>query len=389
MAKKYSNCRERQIRGHTYWVARLVFPPDPTSGVRPKAKEFSAKTATEAHNAREEYRKKYTRNPKADRNMTLGQFIETEFIPHEEARYKSGGISWGRYQERKSRLTRFVLTHAKGKQICGATLADLTPELLEAYFEELLKANLTANRRNMVRQDLWLTLCWARRRLALPVTEYFIDIKSSGSETKPKKLFNDEDILDRIEDESLPLESRAIIAFEFMINCRPNEMWPLMWSDIDWRAGEITIDKAVQRDAHGFIVKQSTKTGRKGDRSRLPLGSQVADLLRRLHKMRMANGPSSEYIFCRPDGGRHETDSFRYAWRRIRQELNLPEGPTFYSLKTSGNSYALAHGVSSAAQARKMGHASTRMADNAYRTLMGAELVNAVEVYGNRSKRSV
>jgi len=385
--KKYPNCRKRLIGGHTYWIARLVFPPDPTTGIRRPPKEFSAKTAAAAHSAREKAREEFNRNPRADRSTSLAEFLENEFIPFEEARYKSGELSWGRYQERKSRLKRFVLEHPKATQMCRCDLATLSPEMFERFFDELLKAQIGANRRNMVRQDLMLALRKAKRRLQLPVSEYFADIPVANEKRKLKLLFRADDIIDRIEDESLPVESRAIVAFEFIINCRPNEMWALLWSDIDWQADEVTISKALQRDEHGFTVKDCTKTGRSGDR-RLPLGPLLADLLRRIHKARMAHGPSSEYVFCRPDGGRHDKDSFSYVWDRIRKELSLPEGPTFYSLKTTGNTYALANGIPSAVQARKMGHTTTRMADNEYRTIMDAEIVKAVEIYGRRPRRT-
>ncbi len=387
MARKYPNCRERQIGGHTYWIARLLFPPDPFTGVRPKPKEFSAKTAADAHNAREKYRKQFNRNPKADRSTTFAQFLECEFFAYEEARHKTGSLSWGRYQERKSRLSRFVLQHPKGKQLCNVSLAHLTPELLEQFFDELLKDSVTPNRRNMVRQDLMLAIRKAKRRLPFPVSEYFLDIPVQREERKPKKLFDADDVLDRIGDESRPLQSRAVVAFEFIMNCRPNEMFALTWSDIDWRTEQVMIFKAVQRAQHGFTIKDSTKIGRKGDRV-LPLGLILAPLLRQVQKARMKDGIASEYVFCQPDGRPYDKDSFKYAWERIRKELALPDGPTFYSLKTTGNSYALANGVSSAAQAKKMGHTSTRMADNVYRTVMDAEIVKAVEVYGNRQNRT-
>ncbi len=102
----------------------------------------------------------------------------------------------------------------------------------------------------------------------------------------------------------------------------------------------------------------------------------------------MADGLSSEYVFYRSDGSRHDKDSFADACERIRKELKLPDGPTFYSLKTTGNTYALANGNPSAVQAKKMGHTTTRMADNDYRTIMDAEIVKAVEIYATRQSRT-
>lgn len=95
----------------------------------------------------------------------------------------------------------------------------------------------------------------------------------------------------------MPLESRAVVGFEFIMNCRPNEMWALLWSDIDWKTEQVTISKAFSKDEHGFKLRESTKTGRKGDR-RLPLGSLLVDLLRRVQKARMKQGTASDYVFC-------------------------------------------------------------------------------------------
>jgi integrase len=272
--------------------------------------------------------------------------------------------------------------------LAGFRLFVLADEIATVSGDVLqLKASATANRRNMVRQDLMLALRKAKRRLPFPVTEYFLDIAVARVEMKPKRLFNADDLLDRIGEESRPLEARAIVAFEFIMNCRPNEMFALTWSDIDWKTEQVTICKAVQRDQHGFKVKDSTKTGRKGDRV-LPLGPILAPLLRQVQKARMANGTASDYVFCQPDGRPYEKDSFAYAWDRIRKKLGLPDGPTFYSIKRTGNSYALANGVSSAAQAKKMGQTTTRMADNVYRTVMDVEIVKAVEIYSKRSERT-
>jgi integrase len=386
--KKYPNCRLRRIGGHSYWVARLVFPPDPFTGIRPRTKEFSAKTAAEAHAAREKARETFDRNPRADRNTTFAAFLKNEFLPFEESRYKDGALSWGRYQERRSRIQRFVLQHEAGKKLCRYTLASLTPELLEQFFDALLRANVGPNRRNMVRQDLLLAIRKAKRRLQFPVSEYFLDIPAASEIRKRKALFAADDIIDRIYDESFSVESRATVAFEFIINCRPNEMWPLLWDDIDWQTNEVTINKALQRDEHGYTVKDCTKTGRRGDR-RLPLGTLLSDLLRRILKARMADGVASEYVFCQADGTRHDKDSFAYAWDRIRRELNLPSGPTFYSLKTVGNTYALANGIPSSVQAQKMGHTTTRMADNDYRMVMDSEVIKAVEIYGKPRPKQI
>lgn len=267
MRNRYTNCRKRQIGGHTYWIARLVFPRDPLTHVRPKPKEFTGKTAAEADGKRAAYFAEYKRNPQADRETCFGQYLQTEFIPYVESLYNAGELSWGRYQERASRLKRFLLNHEAGQQLAKVTLGNLTPEVVERYFDRLLAAGLSGNRRNMVRQDLMLALRKAKRRLAFPVTEYFADIPQAREERKRKALFNPQEVLERIGDDARPLEARLWVAFLFIINCRPNEMFALKWSDIDLANETVTICKAVQRDKHRFKIAETTKTGRRRPRS--------------------------------------------------------------------------------------------------------------------------
>jgi hypothetical protein len=57
----------------------------------------------------------------------------------------------------------------------------------------------------------------------------------------------------------------------------------------------------------------------------------------------------------------------RIVWQEARQTLGLPADLQLYALKTLGNSFALARGCNVSAQAHKMGHRSTRMAQTAYR----------------------
>jgi len=346
-------------------------------------KEFWAKTLKEANAKRDAFRDEHKRNPNADRVTTFGAFLEADFIPYEEARYQAGELTWTRFQARRSRLQRYVLGKATGKGLVAAPLAKLSPQIVERYFEDLLKAGVGPGLRNAIRRDLILALRKTRRALSYPSSEFFLDIPTAREEQKIKLEFDADDVLDRIEDDALAIEARAIVAFIFMLNCRPNEMFALRWSDIDWRSESVTIRRAVRVDRGGYTERDTTKTGRRGDRA-LPLGPVLADLLRRVKKTRMAQQNVSDFVFCEANGARFCKDSFRYAWRRVRAVLKLPDGPTFYSLKTTGNSYALANGVSTAAQAKKMGHTTTRMADNVYRTLQRREIVAAVEVYDRK-----
>ena len=80
-------------------------------------------------------------------------------------------------------------------------------------------------------------------------------------------------------------------------------------------------------------------------------------------------------------------NQLRHEWEWMREALGLPEGPTFYSLKRLGNSYALAHGANVSVQAARMGHSSPRMALTAYREVLGAEHRTVADLFDRSARR--
>jgi integrase len=206
---------------------------------------------------------------------------------------------------------------------------------------------------------------------------------------KPKQLYDADDVFAKIVDDSKPLQARAIVAFLMTLCCRPNEMFPLEWSDIDWKHEQVRICKALRKDKHTFKVVPFTKTGRKGDRV-LPLGPLLSEILRRLQKERMNCDAPSPYVFCWTDGSMLDTYRFKLLWHRSREALGLSKGPSAYSLKTLGVSIKSANGVPDAVLAKLCRHTTTRMVQNTYRSVYDAELLRAVEVTaGNGLGRSV
>ncbi|HEV2262110.1 MAG TPA: hypothetical protein VGR69_07495, partial [Candidatus Rubrimentiphilum sp.] len=62
-------------------------------------------------------------------------------------------------------------------------------------------------------------------------------------------------------------------------------------------------------------------------------GEALFNMLRELRKERMASGSIEDHVFLWR-GKPLNKDRCRYAWDEAREQLGLPQGPTFYSLKT-------------------------------------------------------
>lgn len=390
--RKIPGTFQKVIRGVPYWVARYHFPADTVTGERKTPKDFYAKTQREADAKRKAWVAQYELNPRADTSATFGDYITNEFIPHEQARTQlqvtsPRKLSFGKYSERKSRLTKF----AKGekpflqtKRLCATLIADLEPRQFKAYLESI-EANLSPSLFNKIRQDLKLVLKELKGRTRYAPSTFFDYFPAKGNETPKAKVLDDpDDVLRKIKDPQYPLEHRALVAGQFTMQARPQELVALTWADVDLEAGTATINKRLQlvAPAEGeerktaFEVTPGTKTGAKGVRT-IYLGPLMCGLLRELRKAHM----NTVFVFPYIDGTLLSKMRLRRLWATIKKTMEL-KTVQFYHLKTLGNSYLLSKGVSASAQAARMGHTTTAMAEGAYRNPLDAEQRAAAEVFG-------
>ncbi len=393
--KKYPNCRKRRIRGHEYWIARLVLPADPYTGIRPTIREFSAKTAAEAHAKREAARKKFGESPHPYDNdhTTFGEYIEKEFLPDQLLRTElteafKEHLSWQRYSERKSRLAKF-LEEPESSSLRNASLSRLHPTQFRSYLQGQA-SRLSPYQFNKLRQDLLLALKGLLGRTSLPVSEFKLYFPAKAAEVpQPKHLPDGDELLDKLEDARYPIEYRTLVAFELVINCRPQDIFPLTWDDVDFDNGIVTLSKrlCVVKSPNGkskMDVRSNVSKHGKGAHRVLPMGSLLAPLMERLREHRRSQRVVTPFVFCWRDGTMVNSRwRMSQLWATIREAMKLSDSQ-FYWLKTVGNSYAQAHGVPARVQAEKMGHADSRMAETAYRQIADAELVASVDVFDRR-----
>jgi integrase len=349
-------------------------------GHKPRPKDFYGTTLREAVEKRNAW--------KPSRALPGGhtpflEYLETDFDRMQEASYNADELSWQRLCNRRSRIRRFILDpedrDLQAARIRRVVMQDLTPDVVEEFFETLKLAGVSAANRNGLIYDLRLALRQAKRRIPSPVADYFEEVRIVKEQRKPKRLFLEADIFAAISDPSKPLEARLLAGFILITQCRPSEQFALQWQDVDLANKTVRIEKAVRFTHKGFKVKVGTKTGEKGERT-LPLGEALFNMLRELRKERMASGSIEDHVFLWR-GKPLNKDRCRYAWDEAREQLGLPEGPTFYSLKTLGNSYLARRGTSAEVRAKRMGHTTTRMATQTYRDIIDAEIVTSSKAF--------
>jgi integrase len=398
MPKRYINISEVTKDGKRYYRARLYFPFDESLGFKPEPKDFWGRTKEEADRKRTGYKPE---KKTLDKKTSFIDYVESVFLPEQEIKADRGEMSWRYYENRRNRLKRFLIDPTiKGLADClirKVRLGALDPIHIDEFFKAVKAARIRQEDEFRLKVDLRAILKSARLRIPHKIYEYFdgLDVATLPKRIRPIKTFSVEMIYDAVTDEAKPIEYRCLAAFLFTMQCRPQEMFALEWDDLDLQGGLVTFYKKVVKTKLGWQVVDGTKTDDKGVRT-VALPKFLVELLKQ-HKKERAMGLSGSikevppFVFLTNYNAMLHKErwkdfwngSKKSQWPGVRAILGLPKGPTFYSLKHLGNSFALQITNNTHAQSQKMGHTSDRMARQDYRVLMSAEKQQSADVFDN------
>lgn len=138
---------------------------------------------------------------------------------------------------------------------------------------------------------------------------------------------------------------------------RPGELLALQFSDVDFRAGTITVTGTVKRDTVNGLHRQAFPKSESGKRV-LTLPLFGVELLRR-----RKSGASADLVFPNRNGDPMEPANFRRLWREAR-------GETWEAVKPSSFRKAVAtlieREASSLTASRQLGHSSDTITKKHY-----------------------
>ena len=155
---------------------------------------------------------------------------------------------------------------------------------------------------------------------------------------------------------------RALVMIAYGCGLRPAEIYALTWSDIDFKAGVIHVNKSLVFD-NGRPTVQLPKTNKSVRDVEAP-----RVVLDALHAFRGAN--ISPRLFCGRDGDYKYKKSYETEWRNIKAKIEAVLGhPTDLTLYYFRHNYCTAlyySGVSLKEAQRLLGHSSYEMIMKVY-----------------------
>jgi integrase len=391
----YVNVAKITKHGETRYRARPFPPFDAELGIKPRPIDFIGKTPDEAAKKRDLYKPE---SKNLDKKTAFLDVVRDVYIPSVGARITSEAISYGYGSYSIDLLERYLLKPEGRAEITACKvrrvrLGLLTPAMMREYFEALKRECVPAEATHRIKQQIAGCLKGVKDGLAFRPIEFFEDVELPTIVTNTKRPMYDHEMVFAItRDEHLLIEDRALVAFLFMMHCRPSEMFALTWDDIDLKAGRVQFDKATRLvDKNKYEVTPGSKIKKRGQIRddagirNVKVPADLLKLLRELKQWRKDTGKTSKWVFLTATGLplqpgiRHRT-----RWASCAKRTGLPTGkgaPSFYALKHLGNSWALANGVTPEAQAEKMGQTTSRMATRVYRTILTPEKQKQADVF--------
>lgn len=189
-------------------------------------------------------------------------------------------------------------------------------------------------------------------------------------------------ILECMQQESLKWQ--AVVSFMLESGCRRGEVVGLMWDDIDFTAGKVTIQRNAQYTTGKGVYVTTPKTGRLRT---IPISFRALAILKRWKYEQtffcLAQGiPYSGYCFTGDTGDMMHPQSLTDQFVILGRKYNIP-GFHPHALRHTMATLSIANGVDVVSVSKRLGHADPSMTLDIYSHANDEAQQRASEIIAN------
>lgn len=163
----------------------------------------------------------------------------------------------------------------------------------------------------------------------------------------------------------------CLLAFLLATGCRPGEAQGLKWSDVNWPAGSVTIQRNLVRLDKGVWQFGEPKTAR--GRRTVPLSpgmmKRLSDHRRAQQEARLKAGSSwnaLDLVFCNQIGEPYAHDYLPTLWKATLKKAGLPMTFRSYDARHTAATLLLQDKTSPKVVSERLGHASVNITLDVY-----------------------
>jgi len=238
------------------------------------------------------------------------------------------------------------------------TLKDLTQQRIERFYSELSRDGRGARTVQYTHQVL-------HKALEKAVLYSLLVRNPSHGATLPRQHHEEMKVWDEAQVASFLAAASgsrlaALYHLAVVTGMREGELFGLKWSDVQWSAGAISVQRQVQRvpKIGWSFIEPKTKAGRRTIR----IGPGVMDALRHHQELQQLEKKFAgkrwiehDLIFPNSIGNPLEPSNMRLDYNRLLEEAGLPK-IRFHDLRHTAASLMLNHGVPVIVVSNMLGH---------------------------------
>lgn len=334
------------------WELR-VYVPDPVTG-RSVQRSFTIRAASERDARKQaaiiqaevlERKRVVSDAGKATMTAFAGMFLKS--------------IQVSRLKPKTQQSYEFHLTHYVLPRIGHVRLDQITTEMLDRLYGELLAEGLSARTVELTHAIIRRALGVAVKWKAIPYNPA-ADASPPRPQRKPKPSWTPDQLrtfLDATEDHPMGLVWRI----GGLHGLRRGEVLGLAWRDVDWERGTVSISRQYLTVGGASVLDDSTKTT--GSARIVHLDARTLELLREKHDSEARY--TSGLIFDQGDGKPWHPDSVSKAFIREVRRLGLPYMP-LHGLRHTSATLALRSGIPLKVVSERLGHSSVAITGDIY-----------------------
>ena len=357
--------------GSVTWVARVFREEDPVTR-KQKVTTKSFRTQKEAKAWESATRKSVVEGVYQEpTKVTLAQFFQEWLEKSARIRLKVQTV------ELYERVFRLYIEPHIGKLL----LQNVTPLAIQGVYAKLTGGEKPLNPRTVKNAHTALRSC-----LKQAVRWRYLTFNPATDVDLPKRLGQDKKIRSFTPDQALAFLNACrnrrlgwVLMFALASGARPGEYLALLWSDIDWAAGTVRLERTIVWPKGGGWHFDTPKTSQSGRTISMPF--EVLEELRQHrcrqleHKQFLGKDWKCEHdlVFTNTTGGAiYERHLTTRTFKPILKDAGLPADFRLYDLRHSCATLLLVANVPAKLVASRLGHSSVTQTLDTYSHVLPA-----------------
>jgi len=248
-------------------------------------------------------------------------------------------------------------------------LSEMQARPVELWLQSLTLAPKSRAHIRALLSGLWDFAMWAGHVPTQRNPIELVTVKGSSKRTRQPRSLNVREFQTFVHELGEPFRTLALVSV--CLGLRISEALALKWSDVDWLASRLTVERGIVRQVVGDVKTSNSER-------KMTMDAELVAVLRAWHGATQF-AASDDWMFASPVSLGRLPWSYKQVWRAYWKAASATglHGVSTHSLRHTYRSWLDAVGTSVAVQQKLMRHADIRTTMNIYGDVVTDEMEQA------------